>query len=229
MQWATHPSLWEGLGFIRCTPATWKRWANVEVCELWQAIALMLDVDPDEVPYRKLKDLIPFEARLHLALQLYRPGAMDEHEQKPWRSQVRLDDMQTWAMHLQLPLPDRYPVGIRPPALPTHLSPEALEALADLSTPDKPTQPDMPSTRKRKASRKPRSPAAVPSEYLREPDLCAEIAISRATLWRWVKSGIVPQPIKLSPGVTVWRRSDVNEWVAANSQQRNAKLRKRAK
>jgi len=33
--------------------------------------------------------------------------------------------------------------------------------------------------------------------------------VSRSTWWAWVKSGKAPQPIKLSPGCTVWRESDV--------------------
>lgn len=35
------------------------------------------------------------------------------------------------------------------------------------------------------------------------------LSVSPATYWAWVKSGRAPQPIKLSPGVTVWRYADV--------------------
>jgi predicted DNA-binding transcriptional regulator AlpA len=35
------------------------------------------------------------------------------------------------------------------------------------------------------------------------------LPISQATFWSWVKAGKAPQPIKLSAGVTVWRKSDV--------------------
>lgn len=35
------------------------------------------------------------------------------------------------------------------------------------------------------------------------------IPVSAATWWAWVKSGKAPQPIRLSPGVTVWRHADV--------------------
>jgi predicted DNA-binding transcriptional regulator AlpA len=33
--------------------------------------------------------------------------------------------------------------------------------------------------------------------------------ISNATWWAWVKSKKAPQPIKLSPGVTVWDKAKV--------------------
>jgi len=35
------------------------------------------------------------------------------------------------------------------------------------------------------------------------------IPVSKATWWRGVKSGLYPQPIKLSPRVTVWRSEDI--------------------
>ena len=35
------------------------------------------------------------------------------------------------------------------------------------------------------------------------------LPVSASTWWAWVKSGKAPAPIKLSPGVTVWRSSDV--------------------
>jgi predicted DNA-binding transcriptional regulator AlpA len=52
--------------------------------------------------------------------------------------------------------------------------------------------------------------------YLRAGDIARDpkrqragiLPISKATLWAWVKAGRL-QPIKLSPGVTVFRRSDV--------------------
>lgn len=39
------------------------------------------------------------------------------------------------------------------------------------------------------------------------------IGVGKTTLWRWVKEGVFPQPIRLSDGVTVWRLSDVQKWL----------------
>lgn len=33
--------------------------------------------------------------------------------------------------------------------------------------------------------------------------------VSRATIWRWVKEGRFPQPVKLSPWTTRWREEDL--------------------
>lgn len=48
------------------------------------------------------------------------------------------------------------------------------------------------------------------------------IGVSDKTIWQWVKQGQFPAPIKLSDGVTVWRMSEVLEWI--NSQTTNATL-----
>ena len=36
---------------------------------------------------------------------------------------------------------------------------------------------------------------------------------SRSTLWRQVKAGKFPAPVKLSGGITAWRKSDLDNWV----------------
>lgn len=45
--------------------------------------------------------------------------------------------------------------------------------------------------------------------FVRQRQILAALPISRSTLWRWVRSGRFPQPVKLSPGVTVWRAEEV--------------------
>lgn len=55
------------------------------------------------------------------------------------------------------------------------------------------------------------------SAYLRVSDITRNprtgntglIPVSDSTWWAWVKSGKAPAPIRLSPGVTVWRATDV--------------------
>ena len=39
--------------------------------------------------------------------------------------------------------------------------------------------------------------------------------ISKATIWRWVKDGTFPQPIKITNRVTVWKSSDVEAYIAS--------------
>lgn len=53
-----------------------------------------------------------------------------------------------------------------------------------------------------------------PASYLTDAALAARFGVSRATPWRWAKEGNFPQPVKLSPGCTRWRLSDVEAWEA---------------
>ena len=38
------------------------------------------------------------------------------------------------------------------------------------------------------------------------------LPVSCATIWRWVKLGAFPQPVRLGPQVTAWRMEDVERW-----------------
>ncbi len=57
----------------------------------------------------------------------------------------------------------------------------------------------------------------LPDEgFIRQSELIpAIIPISHATLWRNVKDGTFPAPVKLSARVSAWRVEDVREWMKA--------------
>ena len=61
----------------------------------------------------------------------------------------------------------------------------------------------------------PTQPAAsAPSAFLREAQLVPHmIPVSPATLWRWVREGTFPKPVRLSSRVTAWRVEDVQAWM----------------
>ena len=48
------------------------------------------------------------------------------------------------------------------------------------------------------------------------------IPVSPATLWRWVKAGKFPEPIRLSDRVTAWETSKVNAWIQSQSSEARA-------
>lgn len=61
------------------------------------------------------------------------------------------------------------------------------------------------------------------SGYIRQATLIQIVPFSAATLWRKVKCGDFPAPVKLSGRVTAWRVGDIREWMQsvvseANSQ-----------
>lgn len=54
--------------------------------------------------------------------------------------------------------------------------------------------------------------------YIRQSQLIpAIIPFSSATLWRMVKSGRFPRPVKLSERVTAWAVEDVRAWMLARA------------
>lgn len=56
--------------------------------------------------------------------------------------------------------------------------------------------------------------AQMSLNYLRASQIVGQILpISEATLWRWVRKGKFPKPLKLSERVTAWRAEDVRAWL----------------
>jgi len=49
--------------------------------------------------------------------------------------------------------------------------------------------------------------------FYRINDLLSIIPVSKATIWNWVKAGKFPQPTKISSRVTVWRKTQVHEYL----------------
>lgn len=61
------------------------------------------------------------------------------------------------------------------------------------------------------------------SMFLRLSDLCGRrnppkkglLPISPNTVWRKVRDGSFPQPVKLGPNLTAWLAADVQAWIDA--------------
>jgi predicted DNA-binding transcriptional regulator AlpA len=71
--------------------------------------------------------------------------------------------------------------------------------------------------------------------YLRERQLLEHyLPFSGSTLWRKVRTGDFPTPVKLGPAITAWRESEVASWLNEQqhkqwSQTRNAFNRRSSK
>jgi predicted DNA-binding transcriptional regulator AlpA len=46
------------------------------------------------------------------------------------------------------------------------------------------------------------------------------LPVSAPTIWRWVKLGTFPKPIRLGPQTTAWPVSDIEDFIAQRSQVR---------
>lgn len=62
-------------------------------------------------------------------------------------------------------------------------------------------------------------PATLPEVgFIRQAQLIPGIVpFSHATLWRKVKDGTFPAPVKLSPRVTAWEAGKIRQWIAERS------------
>jgi predicted DNA-binding transcriptional regulator AlpA len=69
---------------------------------------------------------------------------------------------------------------------------------------------------RQKSSSSPAGPETSPTELeelVRQAELLRILKVSRATVHRWVRSGHLCRPIRLSANVIAWRRSAVVEFV----------------
>ena len=53
--------------------------------------------------------------------------------------------------------------------------------------------------------------------FLRQPQVLNLVPFSSATLWRKVKDGSFPSPVKLSERCTAWKIQAIREWLAAQA------------
>ncbi len=47
------------------------------------------------------------------------------------------------------------------------------------------------------------------SAHVRIPVVAALYGVGTATVWRWVKAGRLPKPLKVGPNTTAWRVGDL--------------------
>ncbi|MBP4043497.1 helix-turn-helix transcriptional regulator [Chromobacterium violaceum] len=55
--------------------------------------------------------------------------------------------------------------------------------------------------------------------FIRLADLRTILPVSDSTIWRRVRDGSMPRPLKLSERVTVWRAEEIRAWLDQLSQQ----------
>jgi prophage regulatory protein len=62
--------------------------------------------------------------------------------------------------------------------------------------------------------------APAPTRLVKKPTVLARMTWSDTTLWRRVRDGSFPQPIRISPGRVAWRESDIEAWITARAEAR---------
>lgn len=49
--------------------------------------------------------------------------------------------------------------------------------------------------------------------YVRLAELIKIVPFASSTVWRKVKEGTFPKPVKLSDRITAWRKEDIRLWI----------------
>ncbi len=58
--------------------------------------------------------------------------------------------------------------------------------------------------------------------FVRQSAILPMLGFSATTLWRRVKKGTFPQPVKLSERVTAWRAEEVRAWMESQGSSQHA-------
>ena len=59
---------------------------------------------------------------------------------------------------------------------------------------------------------------APDAAMIRPAELCAWLDIGRTTLWRKVKDGNFPKPVKVTDRITAWSMGTVRAWLLTRAQ-----------
>lgn len=187
---------------------------------------------------KKARSVNYIEWRLELAVKELNRGFLEpiiNFPEEPRRSIVRFDYVGRWARINVIGVPSRYPAGgepidlrllngpaAAPPGEPVQQQPIPAPA-AQVDVNAAPTeQTEAPKARRRRAK-----PSGA-SEYMRESELLEALPFSRATLWRRIKDGEFPAPIKLGGNLNAWRRADVSKWSDSTAAGPKGKVGKRS-
>lgn len=57
--------------------------------------------------------------------------------------------------------------------------------------------------------------------FLRDIEVAHRYNISRPTIWRWVKQGKFPKPLKLAGGSSRWKLKDLENWEQIQSEKQD--------
>lgn len=62
------------------------------------------------------------------------------------------------------------------------------------------------------------------SKYLREPDVLKRVPFSKPTLYRQIKEGSFPAPVKVGTRAVAWLAHEIDAWEAKLISERDARL-----
>ena len=72
-------------------------------------------------------------------------------------------------------------------------------------------------------SKEPKSPKVAKEQqyplYWRANNIAKALSVTVPTVWHWAKRGILPQPVLRTEGTTLWRVSDILDFIDSGKAQ----------
>lgn len=62
----------------------------------------------------------------------------------------------------------------------------------------------------------------IPTQVIRVEEVATMCSVAKSTVWKWNKLGLIPKPFKLTPSTTVWRLSEIMDWLDEKQRESNA-------
>jgi prophage regulatory protein len=56
---------------------------------------------------------------------------------------------------------------------------------------------------------------------IRQDELAERLGVTRVTLWRWCRQGLLPKPLQLGPNTTGWTVQEIDAWIQARAAERD--------
>ncbi|MCH9650809.1 MAG: AlpA family phage regulatory protein [Deltaproteobacteria bacterium] len=53
------------------------------------------------------------------------------------------------------------------------------------------------------------------TRIVRVNELSERLGVSRVTLWRWERKGLLPRKLRLGPNTVGWLESEIEEWLSS--------------
>ncbi|WP_318491835.1 helix-turn-helix transcriptional regulator [Photobacterium leiognathi] len=50
-------------------------------------------------------------------------------------------------------------------------------------------------------------------KIIKQDDLCNMLGKGRVTIWRWVRDGVLPQPMKINGVILGWEKNVIDDWL----------------
>ena len=203
-----------GGGARQATGETWQTFRILKTAQLWEAMVLLCGLVPLSTSRTRAVKLHYVTWRADLAVRELDSGMLlscGRDFEDPLRTQVSLASVREWAVSNLIGVPEGFPGGTEcvEQASQGDLAIARAGSASGLA-PSKVVKAEL--TEKPAKLKRDRPGLSGTPEFIRMADLLPLLNISKATLWRQVKTGKFPGSVKLSPSMTAWRRADVDVW-----------------